>query len=303
MYEGTTRTKSGLLIPKSLAPKADETEKSGLLEEQKESQTIRAPNTTGVQQNVEEEFDDLPALEEPDLTLEGSPNLAENQQAMPSPVTDRPEVEKESEIIEVNAPTSEPTSIFGKQKVSKKSSDIFADLVSDSDASDDENEEEKEKSTSSDHFLIEQSTNSNGIQEVSSPTKSGNKLIIEEVDSSDKKTSSTPSTSSKPRIETLSSPTEAKKNPFLITEVRSNDISDMFSRQDDIRNDDVEQMYVGDAHEEAQSVRVAPPGNDDFLSRMGQTIHKNNKNKSKRKYLTIYKARRYIFIYISVPFY
>ncbi|XP_063686819.1 dynein axonemal assembly factor 1-like isoform X2 [Bolinopsis microptera] len=279
VYEGTTRTKSGLLIPKSLAPKADETEKSGLLKEQEEPQTIRAPNTTGVQQNVEEEFDDLPALEEPDLTLEGSSNLTENQQTVSSPVTVQPEVEKQSEIIEVNVPSSEPTSIFGKQKVSKKSSDIFADLVSDSDASDDENEEDKEKSNSSDHFLIEQSTNSNGIQEVSPPTKSGNKLIIEEVESSDKNTSFTPSTSSKPRIETLSSPTEAKKNPFLITEVHSNDLSDMFARQDDIRNDDVEQMYVGDAHEEAQGVRAVPPGNDDFLSRMGQTIQKNNNNK------------------------
>ena len=270
-----------MLIPKSLAPKAEDLEHSGHLAEKENSQTVQESSTTEEQetvpQNVDEEFDDMPALEEPDLTLESGPAHASEDQQIESESTSRTQVERESEIIELNAPSDEHSSIFGKQKVAKKSGDIFADLVSDSDASDDEKEEENSNnSNSAEPFIIEQSNSSHGIQEVSPVTQSGSKLLIEEVQSSDpKKRTSSPAA----KIETLSAPSEPKKNPFLITEVHSSDLSDMFSRQDDLLHDDVEQMYVGDAHEEA--LRVQPPGNDDFLSRMGQTINHSSKNQSK----------------------
>jgi hypothetical protein len=280
VFEGTTRTKSGLLIPKSLAPKAEEVKKPGHLENEKTTQ--QEPSTVAGQEavegNTEEEYDDMPALEEPDFALDpGSSDVIEEPLSEPCDSIVQPVTKEDSEIIEVNVSSGEPSSIFGKQKLTKKSSDIFADLVSDSDESDNENENDKDEST--EQFIIEQRSSSNNVKEVSATSSRGNKLLIEEIQSPSTKETST---SSKPKIETLSAPSHPKKNPFLITEVHSSDISEMFSKQDDLLHDDVEQMYVGDAHDEAQSsVRVQTPGSDSFLSKIGQTIDKNNKNQSK----------------------
>ncbi|KAL5250535.1 hypothetical protein ACHWQZ_G016317 [Mnemiopsis leidyi] len=271
IYAGTTRTKSGLLIPKSLAPKAEETEKSGHLVEKTQSVQQSEEDHTSIQDNVEEdqEFDDMPALEEPDLPSDSGPS---NGQALPH--TTVPDVANDSEIIEINAPSSEPSSIFGKHKAEKKSSDIFADLVTGS-----EDEEDGNEPTVNEPFLIEQSSSSKClIEEVDAP-KSGNKLLIEEVKSLDSKKGPT-----KPKTEKLSPHSQPKKSPFLITEVHSTDISDMFCKQDDLLNDEVEQMYVGDAHEETESnVRVVRPGDGDFLSRLGQTTPQSSRNQRASK--------------------
>ena len=254
------------MIPKSLAPKAEETEKSGHLVEKTQSEQQSEEAQVTIQENVEEEFDDMPALEEPDLTTESGPS---NGQTIPVEVV--PEVAKETEIIEINAPSSEPSSIFGKQKSEKKSSDIFADLVSESE---DEDEKDQDESTVHEPFLIEQSSSSKClIEEPTAAPKSGNKLLIEEVGGS---------SPSQPKIEKLNTPSQPKKSPFLITEVHSSDLNDMFCKQDDLLNDDVEQIYVGDAHEEVESnVRVVRPGNNDFLSRLGQTNPQSSGNQSK----------------------
>ena len=259
------------MIPKSLAPKAEETEKSGHLVEKTHSEQ-QSEEAQVIQENVDEEFDDMPALEETDLTTESGPS---NEQTIPVDIV--PEVAKEAEIIEINAPSSEPSSIFGKQKSEKKSSDIFADLVSESE---DEDEKDEDVSTVHEPFLIEQSSSSKClIEEPPAAPKSGNKLLIEEVGGSDTKKVSTPS---KPKKEKLNTPSQPKKSPFLITEVHSSDLNDMFCKQDDLLNDDVEQIYVGDAHEEVESnVRVVRPANDDFLSRLGQTNPQSSGNQSK----------------------
>lgn len=227
-----------------------------------------AQNTINLQptDTPEEEFEDMPALEEPHLAAEVvSPKSIPLD--VPQPSTHS---EETSEIIELTAP-SEPCSIFAKKTGPKKSTDIFSDLVSDSDGSDDE---DVEKPSSPKPFLIAQ----NKIEEISSSSQPRAKLLIEEVSNSDPTSGSNP--------EKLTAPAQSKKNPFLITEVHSSDISDMFFTQSDLLNDDVEQIDVADAHDEV--LTVEQPSNDDFLNRIGQTFNQNNENQSELSFLNYY---------------
>lgn len=218
-------------------------EKEGHLEEPKKIVRIQDHQPATTQESAEEsapesdneEFDDLPDLEEPDIELVSPGQSSE------------PAVKEQSEIIELNAPSATQASIFSGPiaTTSNQSSNIFTDLIPDSsDVSDDDEEAEE---TPSSGFMIE---------EVSSSAAS--KPMISEVNSN------------LPNIEELTV-TEPKKNPFLITECHSSDINDMFCRQDDLLDDEVEKIYVGDAMEEAETATVVPQG-DGFLDRLGKHL-------------------------------
>ena len=225
--EGVTRTKSGLLIPESLSAKAKEIEESARLDEPENSQT-RIPETVETVQELaagpaEQEgepagdlYDDLPDLEEP----EQEPEQESEQEPVQEPTQDSTQdstqepAEQERVTVEADLPSEEPElivinrdnnreSIFtAKATTAQSSKNIFADIVVD--------ESDNETAASNDCFIKQ------------SESQDSNRFLIEEVSSS--------STSNVTPSETLE-PSRAKKNPFLITEVCSNDISDMFRKQ------------------------------------------------------------------------
>lgn len=260
-----------------------------------EDEASEDKDTTPDNDIADDEFADLPPLEEPDqiTTMPSFSNdtVGITEEGADIPTSYSEETPTESNIIEINAPSSEPASIFSKQKETVKSRDIFANIVSD----DSEGSDNEEDAAETSFFIEEVSTLNN--EDVGGCTKI-NKPIIEEVSNSNNKNEENNATINKPNIEEvhsssitpqLSEPTREslpepdavpKKNPFLITEVQSSDISDMFSTQDALLCDDVEQMYVGDAHEEAQdSVKMVPPGagGQDFLSKLGSVFGDNSR--------------------------
>ena len=234
---------------------------------------------------AEDEFDDLPALEEPDLeTMEAisasllSAHIIDSADHTADTVPTQHEPLEETDIIEINAPSNEPASIFCKQAEATKSNDIFANIVSDD--SDESDYEDEEQDAVENAFVIEEVSSSNNKDMTNSLET--RRPIIEEVHSSKiEDTTAAPSRStpkSEPSRETLLEPSVPPKNPFLITEVQSTDISDMFSTQDALLSDDVEQMYVGDAHDDdLQVVRPGGGGEEMFFSKLGAMCGENSK--------------------------
>ena len=224
----------------------------------------------GEAEEVDEEFNDLPDLEEPgedvdtDEVTTGSQEdfvIVEGPEPEPEPELEQePESEPVSspaepeEIIEINAPSQERSSIFGTNKVARDTTanDIFGDIVSDhSDNSDAEDEDDTPAPRSS--------------------------MKIEEISS----------TRSAPKIEELKV-TGQPRSRFLIEDVTSTPssggISDMFCTQDSLMSDDVERMVVGEEEEEEPRVRVL---GDSFLSRLGHNMEETFITETQGKCLTI----------------
>lgn len=137
--EGVTRTKSGLLIPKSLAKTAEQNEALGHCEEAE-----KLPSTEALLEEGEEmpDLEDLPDLEDTSDTEESVRHDAATLLDQPSQSDIQELVTAQTnEIIELSAPRNQHDSIFGSSKRAGQSS-IFSEMVNEEDELDDDDDVE-----------------------------------------------------------------------------------------------------------------------------------------------------------------
>lgn len=144
--EGVCRTKSGLLIPQSLAKAAEQNEASGHLE-----QPEKIPATETLLEEGEEmpDLEDLPDLEDVSDTDEGVRHDASTLLDEPSQGDIQEVVTAQSEeITELSAPKNTNASIFNSGASSKRTeqSSIFSGMCHEEDELDDDDDDDERSS-------------------------------------------------------------------------------------------------------------------------------------------------------------